>query len=301
MQRNGAYAVTSEDDARHLLQATYEMLPVGFIWPVVNNRIAVAIKRNLPFAGVAGQYDVGRHVAELRHQLFVALRVGPGREQAHQSWMRGHHLETHAIIPLEVGEVRRIDRLKRPLPRLYRLCVEARHAGDWMQAQMPPNVGVGQPRTQQQRWRFHRATGNYHHRRAHDHFTSRARHIVWRPALHANRTPGLSEHALHLAAHDETRPTLTGILQERQHGGLFAPKLAAIATGSTALLTAGGVARNGLPFVAQRLAATLQRRIVGVGRAIVGIDAQALLSEGETPGVVVRSDATESVLAFPLL
>src|SRR5258708_34355601 len=116
---------------------------------------------------------------------------------------------------------------------------------------MLANGRAADPRTEQQCWRFDRSTSDDYRRRVDRKRGGRA--VLMRNAgLDPGGTPVLHEHALGMAADDEPRPSVSGVLKERLHRRLLAAPLTAtgaISADTRVVARRVGVARQSSVWV----------------------------------------------------
>ena len=183
--------------------------------------------------------------------------------------MHRRRLEFEAEPLVQVGELIGVVCLHGAGPRAHRLVHHAEHPRRRVQGEESTQRRQGDPGAQQQGGRVDRAARDDHYARTHrECMRAHARRDAHRGAV-------FDEHAPHVAAHDDARAAVRGVLQigdERRLLGRVAAAHAAVAA-AVVLRAAPNVAGQQAVVPLQALEPADQALIAAARLRVVGVDA----------------------------
>src|SRR6266404_1630869 len=248
---------------------------------------------NLDAAGVAiaQKYTDCRNVRKLREQGTVLCRIAPRKNGNADDRLERRGFILHSEIPSEEAVLVGVDRLHGPFPWTNLFFKHAANVRNGMAVEMPADVFIAQPGTEEQRRCVERAAS------ADDRFAANAYTVApFRTRFYASRGTGLDSNALGARINDESSAMLLRIREPRFCRRLLGAESAAVAavTANFSLVAAGHIAGHGIDVPSQCAQATIQNLFAARDAIVVAIDVQSFAHRVEASRVFVVREPRHS-------
>src|SRR5882724_7794345 len=258
---------------------------------VVGDGMALLIDRDAAAVAIAQKYTDCRNVRKLREQGTVLRRIAPRKNGNADDRLERRGFILHTEIPSEETVLVRVDRLHGPFPWTNLFFEYAANVRNGMEVEMPADVFIAQPGTEEQRRCVERAAS------ADDCFAVNADAVApFRTRFYASRGTGLDSNTLGARLNDESSAMLLRIREPRFRRRLLGAERATVAaiTANFSLVAAGHIAGHGIDVPSQCAQATIQNLFAARDAIVVAIDVQSFAHRVEASRVFVVREPRHS-------